>query len=143
MCPAALLALFVLVLAEVHDPAHRGLRGRRHLDQVEGRLLRALQCVADIHHAQLLAVGADHTDLSCADPVVHTWFRGDTRCLLSGMKTPGTAAYAIPGRVYGLSATGAGSHPRPVRSGWLLLRPFTTAWSITWGPGTVNAPRLR
>src|SRR3990172_7805236 len=100
MRPAAPLTLLVLVLAVIHDPAHRRLGRRGDLDQVENRLLRPLQRVTHTHHAQLLAVGADHTDLLCADPVVHSWFRGDTRYLLSGIKKPGTAARAIPGRIY-------------------------------------------
>jgi hypothetical protein len=38
-----LLLLFVLVLSEVEDLAHRGLGLGVHLDEVEARFLRALQ----------------------------------------------------------------------------------------------------
>lgn len=46
-------------------------------------------------------------------------------------------ADTIPGKTnHGLSAlTGASDDPRPVRSGWLLLGPFTTARSIPQAQG--------
>jgi hypothetical protein len=62
--------LRVLVLAEVHDPAHRRVRLRSHLHEVEILTAGRLQRLLGRHDAELLAVGADHADLANPDGFV-------------------------------------------------------------------------
>ena len=62
--------LHVLVLPEVHDPAHRGHRLRGHFDEIHLALSRELQRLRDGQDPQLLAVRADHADFPNANPLV-------------------------------------------------------------------------
>jgi len=80
-----LLALFVLVLPEVHHPADGRARGGRDLDEVEQPLLRVCERFADTQDAYLFPVRPDHADLRDADAIVHTDFFGcgDSVFLLS------------------------------------------------------------
>jgi hypothetical protein len=76
-----LLALLVLELAVVEDPANRGLSVRRNLDQVELRLIGHATGVLGQDDAHLLPLFVDQPDLGDADPVVDAEF-------LDGHSTP-------------------------------------------------------
>ena len=65
-----LLRLLVLVLGVVEHAADRGLGLGRDLDQVEIAFLRVAQRVVDLHHAELLAVLVDQTNLGHANALV-------------------------------------------------------------------------
>src|SRR5262249_5666242 len=64
--------LRVLVLAEVHDTAHRRRRIGRHLDQIELLLARGLQGRRDGQDTELRAVGADDADFADTDAFIDT-----------------------------------------------------------------------
>src|SRR5262249_62083827 len=64
--------LGVLVLAEVHDTAHRRARLGRHLDEVEFLLAGGFEGLGDRHDPELLAIGADDADLTNPDAFVDT-----------------------------------------------------------------------
>src|SRR5205085_9057794 len=67
-----LLGLLVLVLAVVHDPAHRRERARRDLDEIEPLLLRHAHRLVRRQDAELGAVVRDDADLRNADAMVDT-----------------------------------------------------------------------
>jgi hypothetical protein len=62
------LAQLILVLAEVHDLAHRRLRRRRDLDKIVSRIFRFLQRVGRRQNAELLVLRLRANDA----------YRGDT-----------------------------------------------------------------
>jgi hypothetical protein len=64
------LGLLVLELAVVHEAADGRPLHRGDLDEVEVGLLGKLERVFDADDADLLAGGADETDLGNTDPVV-------------------------------------------------------------------------
>ena len=63
----------ILVLAEVHQLAHRRTGVRRHLDQIKIRFPRQTQCVLYADDPDLLAAGADQSDFRYADAVIDAW----------------------------------------------------------------------
>ena len=65
-----LLGLLVPELAVVHDPAHRRVGHRGHLDEVELESSGHLQRLGDRLDPQLIAVRADEADLTGPDAVV-------------------------------------------------------------------------
>ena len=67
---ACSLLLLILILAEIHDAAHRRVRRRRDFDQIESLLPRDGERLRRRHDAELLAGVVDHTDLSNADSFV-------------------------------------------------------------------------
>ena len=54
--------LFVLKLAEIHDPDHRRRRTVRHQHEIFSRLLRKFPRSRIRNHSQLLAVRTNQTD---------------------------------------------------------------------------------
>jgi hypothetical protein len=64
------LLLLVLVPAVVHDPAHRRVRVRGYLDEIELFLPGDCEGLREGLDPQLLTLGADEQDLACSDPVV-------------------------------------------------------------------------
>src|ERR671914_585362 len=74
--------LLVLELRVVHQLDHRRPGHRGHLDQVEVVLAGHPHRGLGVHHPELLAVGADHSDLGGPDPVVDPWFYADATSLL-------------------------------------------------------------
>ena len=75
-----LLALLVAELAVVHDPAHRWVRHRRHLDEVEVLLAGQGEGIGQGLDAELAAVGADEANLTGADAIVVPVLRLLRRC---------------------------------------------------------------
>src|SRR5262245_19180522 len=65
-----LLLLGVLVLAVVHDPAHRRVGGGRDLDQVELLAVGDALGIRGRHHTELLPVAVADTDLTGTDLLV-------------------------------------------------------------------------
>ena len=59
-----LFLLLILELAVVHDPANRGTRRRRNLDEVETFVARNDQRFLRRHDAQLFAISPDHSDFT-------------------------------------------------------------------------------
>src|SRR5204863_9770002 len=74
------LLFLVLVLAEVHDPADRRVRGRRDLDQVEALLFRNRQSLRRRHDAELRPGVVDYSDFSHADTFVNANAVVSARC---------------------------------------------------------------
>ena len=74
---ARLLRALVLELAVVHELADGRTGHRGDLDQIQVRLGGEFEGLADRHDADLLALGADETDLGDADPVVDPRFGAD------------------------------------------------------------------
>src|SRR5262249_26471918 len=64
------LGLPVLELAEVHDPANRGLSERGDLHEIELRCFRTLQSVRNRYDANLLTVLANQANLGGGDLAV-------------------------------------------------------------------------
>src|SRR4029077_7556311 len=64
------LLLLVLILAEVHDSAHRGHGSRRDLDQVEPLLTRDGHGLRRRHNPKLLSRLVDHANFTDADALV-------------------------------------------------------------------------
>src|SRR5260370_25067458 len=60
----------VSVFVEVHDPAKRGLGGRRLLGQIESAALSKRQGLAGAHNSRLAAVRIDHSYLGRADQLI-------------------------------------------------------------------------
>src|SRR5439155_19250191 len=90
--------LRVLVLAEIHDAAHRRLRLGCDLDEVELLLPRGLERLLDGHDAELRPVGADDPNLPHPDSLVDTdLFRLTDRRAPRG-ESPQPAWMAGPGR---------------------------------------------
>ena len=75
-----LLRLLVPELAVVHDPAHRRVRHRGHLDEIEVEASRHPQRVGDRLDPELAAVGTDQTDFTGPDAVVDTVLVALRRC---------------------------------------------------------------
>ncbi|MCU1407084.1 MAG: hypothetical protein JWQ43_3387, partial [Glaciihabitans sp.] len=67
-----LLRRFVLELAEVHDLRDGRLGVGSYLNQIQVGLLGQTKCVFDSDNADLLAIGANKTDLRNADSVIGT-----------------------------------------------------------------------
>ena len=61
------LLLFIAVLTEVHDAAHRRLCLRRNLDEVKMLFFGHTQCVTSCHDAQLFSFGAGHAHFTDAN----------------------------------------------------------------------------
>ena len=74
---ARLQCALVLELAEVHELAHRRARHRRNLDQVQVDVRGQLKGALQRDDAHLLTLGADQSDLTCPDLLVHAWFDAD------------------------------------------------------------------
>jgi len=89
-CIGSTLALLVLVLAVIHDPANRGFRGWRNFDQVEARLRRGLQGGIQVHDTQLVAFIVDDADLAGSDSLV------DISCVLAYDAPPNGTVYILP-----------------------------------------------
>src|SRR6185369_1414428 len=67
---AGALLLLILILAKVHDAAHRWYRGRRDLDQVESLLTRNDQRLWRRHDPQLLPGLVDDPDFANTDAFI-------------------------------------------------------------------------
>src|SRR6266511_1503091 len=67
----------VLVLAEVHELAHRRARHGRNLDQVQIHVRRQLKSSLQWDDAHLLALWADQPDFARPDLLVDAWFDAD------------------------------------------------------------------
>src|SRR6266542_4266169 len=74
--------LLVLVLRVVHHFRDGRAGQRRNLDEVEVGAASDPQSSLSVHHPELLAVGADHPDLSCPDTVVDSRLNADATSLL-------------------------------------------------------------
>ena len=75
MCSSDLarpLLLLVLILAEIHDPADRRVRGRRDLDEIETLGFGDGQGLRRGHDAQLLTGVVDDPDFPDANALVDT-----------------------------------------------------------------------
>jgi len=77
-----LLTLFVAVFPIVHDPANRRLRLRRHLHQIERKLLGGLESLLNRQDAQLCTLRANHSYLFDPNPLVHPNSSTDEHSLL-------------------------------------------------------------
>ncbi len=75
-----LLAFLVPELAVVHDPAHRWVGHRRHLDEVEVELTGQGECIGQGLDTELAAVGADEANLTGTDAIVVPVLRLLRRC---------------------------------------------------------------
>ena len=75
-----LLAFLVPKLSVVHDPAHRWVRHRCHLDEIEVLLAGESERIWQILDSKLAAVCADETNLTGADAVVVPVLRLLRRC---------------------------------------------------------------
>src|SRR5260370_8235296 len=85
----------VLELAVVHQLAHRGSCGRRHLHQIKVGLLRQPERIANGYNPDLLAVRANEPDFGDTDTLVNSRFGADVTSLgytpaadISGDRTP-------------------------------------------------------
>ena len=67
---ARALLLLILILAEIHDPAHRRYGRGRDLDQVQSFLLGNGQRLRRRHDAELLAVIIDYANFPNPDSFV-------------------------------------------------------------------------
>src|SRR5262249_45744936 len=105
-----LLLLRVPVLAVVHDAAHRRIRGRRDLDQVELLLIGDPLRVERRHDAELPAVRVDDPDLARLALVVPPALLLDLRY----DPPPGMRASATT-RAMNASSPTAGSFAPPMR----------------------------
>ena len=65
-----LLCLAVLELAEIHDPAYRGLGSRRDLHKIDFRRFRSRHCITRSHDTNLLTVNTNQTNLGDGDFLV-------------------------------------------------------------------------
>src|SRR3954454_13007948 len=84
---------FVLVLAVVHDPAHRRIGLRRDLDEIQIERPSLVQRVAGIDHADLLAVRPDEADLWRPDPVFDPGILRNPASPLSWKKAPASPVH--------------------------------------------------
>ena len=75
-----LLGLLVPELAVVHDPAHRRVGHRGHLDEVEVESPGHLQRLGYGFDAQLIAVRTDEADLAGSDAIVDAVLLAVSRC---------------------------------------------------------------
>ncbi len=64
------LALLILILAIIHDPAHGRRRIRRHFHQIETTILCFDQRVLGPHYPELIALLVNDADLARPDPFV-------------------------------------------------------------------------
>ena len=69
---AFLLFLFVEVLAEIHDAAHRRLRRRRYLYQVKVLFPGHLERFEGLQDADLLAFIVDHAHFAGTNTIIRT-----------------------------------------------------------------------
>ena len=103
-----LLALLEAEFAVVHQPAHRRRRLGRDLHEIQALFICDLQRAGRRHDAQLLAGGADQTDLLVADLLVQFmhYFANGRNTSLKNTKT------RTPGRHPRTSPPGEQPHGR-------------------------------
>ena len=120
----ASLILFVLPLAEVHDPANRRISVRRNLDEVESLFACHRERLGKRLHPVLGAVAPDEQDLASANAIVDAGVvsgqSGFSSCRRSRRETAADSRKPAAGtaRLRGLG-TGPGLGERPQ---WLWLR---------------------
>jgi hypothetical protein len=83
-------ALLIFVLAIVHDPTNRGLRGRRNFDQVKAGLGCSLQGGIQIHNTQLIAFIVNDANFTGPDSLV------DIGCVLAYDAPPNDTVDILP-----------------------------------------------
>ncbi len=69
---SCLLALFVLELAEIHDPADRRASRRCDLDEIEAPLLCELEGFARVHDSELFSLLVHDKDAGNSDHAINT-----------------------------------------------------------------------
>ena len=75
-----LLRLLVPELPVVHDPAHRRVRHRCHLDEIEVETTSHPERIGNWLDPELASVGTDQSDLTGPDSVVDTVLVALRRC---------------------------------------------------------------
>ena len=76
-CLTSLDLLVVLVLAVIDELGNRRLCIGRHLDEIEVRFLRKVQCDRGRDNAHLFALRTDQAHLRDANLVINAWFVAD------------------------------------------------------------------